>query len=101
MDKAWHSISAEVIVNSFVVCRITIAVDGLEDDRIRVFKADGAVPTGREHLTHKRMEAAVGNLLLNFDDVEIDAKQDGKTAFSAMMTRFWKALLPAGARAVN
>ena len=42
VKKAWDSVTKEVIIKSFMVCRISVSVDGDEDHKIHCIKDGGS-----------------------------------------------------------
>jgi len=56
IEKAWASISPDIIRKSFKICGITTKVDGSEDDEIECFKPNKSTHYGREVLRKKNEE---------------------------------------------
>ncbi|KAL3084040.1 hypothetical protein niasHT_033760 [Heterodera trifolii] len=57
--SAWESIPKPLIEDSFLTCGITKKIDGRHDEKIHVFKKDGAIPNGLALLKQRRKEDAV------------------------------------------
>ncbi|KAL3093456.1 hypothetical protein niasHS_004835 [Heterodera schachtii] len=76
--SAWESIPKPLIEDSFLTCGITKEIDGRHDEKIHVFKKDGAIPNGLALLKQRRKEDAVikGVEEIDLGEDESDASVD-------------------------
>ena len=55
VKKAWESVTAEVVINSFKSCGITVKVDGSEDKEIHCIKDGGVAADAFEDISQKTL----------------------------------------------
>ncbi|KAL3118388.1 hypothetical protein niasHT_001024 [Heterodera trifolii] len=78
--NAWDSLPKQMIADSFLTCGISKEEKGGHDDKIHVFKADGAIPNGLALLKQRRQEEEVLKMVEEIDlgedesDEEIDVE---------------------------
>ncbi|KAL3068865.1 hypothetical protein niasHS_015656 [Heterodera schachtii] len=78
--NAWDSLPKQMIADSFLTCGITKEEKGRHDDKIHVFKPDGAIPNGLALLKQRRQEEEVLKMVEEIDlgedesDEEIDVE---------------------------
>ena len=74
-DHCMSKISKEIIVNSFKVCTLNIAVDGSEDSKIHCFKEGETCEAGAEKLKMQLSvldEPNLPNLFMEIDDPDTE-----------------------------
>ena len=74
VKKAWESVTAEVVINSFKSCGITVKVDGSEDKEIDCIKDGGVAADTFEDISQKT--AALFSCEAEIDDCEHDPFED-------------------------
>ncbi|KAL3101623.1 hypothetical protein niasHT_025267 [Heterodera trifolii] len=78
--NAWDSLPKQMIADSFLTCGISKEEKGRHDDKIHVFKPDGAIPNGLALLKQHRQEEEVLKMVEEIDlgedesDEEIDVE---------------------------
>ncbi|KAL3123567.1 hypothetical protein niasHT_001294 [Heterodera trifolii] len=78
--NAWDSLPKQMIADSFLTCGISKEEKGRHDDKIHVFKPDGAIPNGLALLEQHRQEEEVLKMVEEIDlgedesDEEIDVE---------------------------
>ncbi|KAL3070146.1 hypothetical protein niasHS_016855 [Heterodera schachtii] len=78
--NAWDSLPKQMIADSFLTCGIRKEEKGRHDDKIHVFKPDGAIPNGLALLKQHRQEEEVLKMVEEIDlgedesDEEIDVE---------------------------
>ncbi|KAL3093963.1 hypothetical protein niasHT_027291 [Heterodera trifolii] len=78
--NTWDSLPKQMIADSFLTCGITKEEKGRHDDKIHVFKPDGAIPNGLALLKQHRQEEEVLKMVEEIDlgedesDEEIDVE---------------------------
>ncbi|KAL3086888.1 hypothetical protein niasHT_030967 [Heterodera trifolii] len=84
--NAWDSLPKQMIADSFLTCGITKEEKGRHDDKIHVFKPDGAIPNGLALLKQRRQDEEVLKMVEEIDlgedesDEEIDVEADDVAA---------------------
>ncbi|KAL3086734.1 hypothetical protein niasHT_039400 [Heterodera trifolii] len=79
--NAWDSLPKQMIADSFLSCGISKEEKGRHDDKIHVFKPDGAIPNGLALLKQRRQEEEVLKMVEEIDlgedesDEEIDVEK--------------------------
>ncbi|KAL3124676.1 hypothetical protein niasHT_009263 [Heterodera trifolii] len=98
--SAWESIPKPLIEDSFLTCGITKEIDGRHDEKIHVFKKDGAIPNGLALLKQRRKEDAVikGVEEIDLGKDESDASVDMTELLGVEERRKIQAELALGAR---
>ncbi|KAL3070781.1 hypothetical protein niasHS_016647 [Heterodera schachtii] len=65
--NAWDSLPKQMIADSFLTCGISKEEKGRHDDKIHVFKPDGAIPNGLALLKQRRQEEEVLKMVEEID----------------------------------
>ena len=55
VNKAWESVSADVVNNSFLSCGISVKTDGSEDSQIHCIKEGGIAEAAKDEITRTKM----------------------------------------------
>ncbi|KAL3105237.1 hypothetical protein niasHT_024131 [Heterodera trifolii] len=76
--SAWESIPKPLIEDSFLTCGITKEIDGRHDEKIHVFKKDGAIPNGLALLKQRRKEDAV---IKGVEEIDLGEDESDASAF--------------------